>query len=86
MDAGTLLEISDSKFNDNVGSSGGAIYLAEFGEMSISRTTFEKNAALLGGAIFNGGVATIDECSFFENLGVEGVSPTKAIRSLPFQR
>lgn len=73
-DAASVLDIDFTSFSKNEGAEGGAIYTAEYGELSVSRSVFEENFAILGGAIFTSGVATIDESTFKDNTGVEGVS------------
>lgn len=69
------MDVSFSSFEGNDALHGGALYLAEFVELSASRCTFEGNiASAHGGAVFTEGKVTINESSFLGNIGVEGVS------------
>lgn len=73
--AGSLADIRDSSFTWNEASSGGALYVSELGVAEISRADFANNVALqFGGAMHVGGMVNIDESTFHENTGLEGVS------------
>lgn len=80
-DATSHVDIEYSSFTKNQGGDGGALFLAEYGVLSVSRSVFEENFSLLGGAIFTSGVTTVDESTFTDNLGIEGVSKNR-IRAL----
>ncbi len=75
VDAESVVEITHSSFLDNEAPHGGAVYMAELTEISISQSRFENNlGSLYGGAIFTEGILTVDESTFQDNFGIEGVS------------
>eukprot|EP00934_Nitzschia_sp_Nitz4_P003960 Nitzschia sp. Nitz4//scaffold125_size66327//49400//51280//NITZ4_006137-RA/size66327-augustus-gene-0.3-mRNA-1//1//CDS//3329534631//3950//frame0 len=71
LDFASYADVRASQLQNNVASSGGAIYVAEFGEVAAEDCTFHQNAAVTGGAIFNGGVATMEQSRFEENVASE---------------
>jgi len=74
INVGTL-NITESTFTDNQGSSGGAIY--SNGTMTISRSTFDNNTAGNGSAIYDFGSSDVFNSTFYNNT-VTGTSPSGA--------
>ncbi len=75
--------ITNSYFYNNSGSWGGAIYVTNDATLDVSGTTFEKNMATFGAAIYDEGAKVIvDDCDFIENhcegIGSAGTSSTQA--------
>lgn len=62
-------------FVDNVAvATGGAIQSAA-GQDSILHTSFKRNSARVGGALFLGGTSNFMDCSFIDNVSDEGGGP-----------
>jgi CSLREA domain-containing protein len=69
----TVLNVTNSTFSHNSGSTGGGIY-NHHGTLNVTGSTFSGNNAPGGGAIYNGGTMTVTSCAFSNNTAVAGSS------------
>ena len=68
---GTLSGNNVTFSNNSAGLYGGGLY--NHGTLTLTNATFELNQVVVGNGagVFNGGVASLEDCAFFDNYGVE---------------
>jgi hypothetical protein len=70
---------SDARFENtnfylNEASFGGALYVSEYSNAKVLGSDFDRNLAINGGAIFNGGSSNIVDSTFDDNSAEDSVS------------
>lgn len=84
------LDIFKGIFKDNKSHNGGGIYNSHYSTLTLRNSKFRKNSAnMFGGAIYNYGDVTADECSFRANVSRGGGAilnyGSSTVSSTPFK-
>jgi hypothetical protein len=73
-EANSDVRFENTNFYLNEASFGGALYVSEYSSAKVLGSDFDRNLAMNGGAIFNGGSSNIVDSTFDDNSAEDSVS------------